>query len=158
MSEKLIPLTPEGYASLHEELDRLKSVDRPKVIKDIAEARAHGDLKENAEYHAAKEHQSFVEGRILELEGQLSRAEIIDFRGQAIDQVRIGAFVSLVDVETEEEKKLRIVGDLEADIQKDRVSLSSPLAKALLGKKTGEVVEFRAPKGTVEYEILDIKY
>lgn len=158
MSEKLIPLTPEGHKSLHEELEDLKSVKRPGVIRAISEARAHGDLKENAEYHAAKESQSFIEGRILELEGQLSRSEIIDFRGQNIDQVRIGAYVSIVDVETEEEKHLRIVGDLEADIQKSRVSLSSPLAKALLGKKNGDLVEFKAPKGTVEYEILEIKY
>jgi transcription elongation factor GreA len=157
-SEETIPLTPEGFVQLTEELRKLKDEERPRVIQDIAEARAHGDLKENAEYAAAKEKQGFVEARILELEGNLTRARVIDFRGQNIDQVRIGAYVTVRDEESGDEKKMRIVGDLEADISKNKVSLSSPIGKALIGKKVDDVVEVQVPKGRIEYAIAEIKY
>ncbi len=158
MSDDTIPITPEGYELLTAELKNLKEVERPQVILDIAEARAHGDLKENAEYHAARERQGFVEARIKELDGSLSRAKVIDFRGQNIDQVRIGAYVTVTDEESGEEKTFRIVGDLEADIENNKLSLSSPIAKALMGKSTDDFVEVKVPKGTVEYVISEIKY
>jgi len=158
MSDDTIPITPEGYEKLTAELKNLKEVERPKVIQDIAEARAHGDLKENAEYHAARDKQGFVEARIKELDGSLSRAKIIDFRGQDIDQVRIGAYVTVIDEESGEEKKFRIVGDLEADIESNKLSLSSPIARALMGKSVDDVVEVKVPKGVVEYLISEVKY
>jgi len=158
MSDDTIPITPEGYETLTAELKNLKEVERPDVIQDIAEARAHGDLKENAEYHAARDRQGFVEARIKELDGSLSRAKVIDFRGQDINQVRIGAYITVIDEETAEEKKFRIVGDLEADIESNKLSLSSPIARALIGKATDDVVEVKVPKGVVEYLISEIKY
>lgn len=158
MSEETIPFTPEGFDELTAELKRLKDTERPKVIEDIAVARSHGDLRENAEYHAAREKQSFIEGRILELEGSLSRAKVIDFRGQDIDQVRIGAYITIVDEESGDKRAYRIVGDLEADITKNKISMSSPIAKALLGKKRQELVEIKVPKGRVEYLITEIRY
>jgi transcription elongation factor GreA len=160
MAEELIPFTKDGYQALQDELHRLKQVDRPKVIQEIAEARSHGDLSENAEYHAARERQGFIEGRIAELEGNLSRANIIDFSGDsaANSQVRFGAFVTVQDEATGDKKTFRVVGDLEADIQKNKISVSSPIARALLGKKIDDMIEVHAPKGSVEYVITEIRY
>jgi transcription elongation factor GreA len=160
MAEELIPFTKDGYQALQDELHRLKHTDRPKVIQDIADARAHGDLSENAEYHAARERQGFVEGRIGELEGNLSRANIIDFSGDeaAKNQVRFGAYVTVQDESTGDNKTYRVVGDLEADIQKNKISVSSPIARALLGKKIDDMIEVHAPKGSVEYVITKIHY
>ena len=160
MAEELIPLTKEGYDALHSELHRLKNDERPKVIQEIAEARSHGDLSENAEYHAAREKQGFVEGRIGELEDKLSRANVLDFSRDptANGQVRFGAFVTVIDENSGEEKTLRLVGDLEADLKFNKISVSSPIAKALLGKKIDEMVEVQAPKGVLEYTIKGIAY
>jgi len=153
------PLTARGAAKLREELDRLKSVDRPQVIEAIAEARAHGDLKENAEYHAAREQQGFIEGRISELEDKLSRAEIIDVSTlQGKGQIVFGATVDLFDLETEEEVTYQIVGDGEADIDQGLISVSSPIARALIGKAEGDVAEVAAPGGQREYEVVGIRY
>ena len=153
-----VPLTQEGWDSLSVELDRLKKVDRPQVIEDIAEARSHGDLKENAEYHAAREKQGMIEARIADLEDKLSRATIIKFEGQNTDTVKFGAFVTVSDENTGDEKTYRIVGDLEADITTNKISLSSPIAKALIGKKVDDLVEVRVPKGNLEYVILEIRF
>lgn len=153
-----IPLTKEGMLRLNEELETLKRFERPKVIQEIADARAHGDLRENAEYHAAREKQGMIEGRIGELEDKLARAKIIDFSGQEPDQVRFGSYVTIEDCETEEKKTYRIVGDLESDIAERKISLSSPIAKALMGRKVDDSVEIQAPKGIREYVILEIKY
>ena len=158
MAAQSIPLTKEGYEQLQIELQRLKSEERPQVIQDIADARAHGDLSENAEYAAAREKQGIVEARIAELEDKLSRATIVDFSTQIADTVRFGAYVKVVEEETGEQKTFRIVGDLEADITKHQISLSSPIAKALLGKKVDDIVEVLAPKGVVEYTVTEIKY
>ncbi|MGY6519587.1 MAG: transcription elongation factor GreA [Lysobacteraceae bacterium] len=153
------PLTLEGAKRLREELDRLKSVERPRIIEAIAEARAHGDLKENAEYHAAREQQGFTEGRIKELESVLSNAELIDIsKLSAGSKVVFGATVTLADVETDEEKTYQIVGDLESDIKQGRVSISSPLARALIGKHEGDTVVMQAPGGEREYELVEVRY
>ncbi|RZA30220.1 MAG: transcription elongation factor GreA [Lysobacteraceae bacterium] len=153
------PLTLKGAQRLREELDLLKSVKRPEVITAIAEARAHGDLKENAEYHAAREQQSFIEGRIKQLEGELSHAEVIDVAQlNAGSRVVFGATVTLADVETDEEKKYQIVGDLEADIKLAMIAISSPLARALIGKNEGDSVVIDAPAGQREYEIVSVAY
>ena len=154
-----IPLTSEGAQRLREELNHLKKVTRPEIIKAIAEARAHGDLKENAEYHAAREQQSFTEGRIQTLESSLSHAQIIDIsKLDAGDRVVFGATVSLADEETGQERVYQIVGDLESDLVKGRVSVSSPIARALIGKELGDVVEVQAPGGVREYEITHVEY
>lgn len=160
MAEELIPFTKEGYESLQAELKKLKSEDRPKVILDIAEARSHGDLSENAEYAAAREKQGFIEGRINDLESQLSRANVLDFSTDptAQDQVRFGATVTVLDENSGEKRVLRVVGDLEADIRQNKISISSPIARALLGKKRDDIVEVQAPKGLIEYTITDIGY
>ena len=153
------PITMQGALRLREELDQLKSVKRPQVIAAIAEARAHGDLKENAEYHAAREQQSFIEGRIKQLEGELSHAEIIDItKLNAGSKVVFGATVELSDVESEEEKRYQIVGDLEADIKLGLIAISSPLARALIGKLEGDAVTIDAPAGQREYEIVSVQY
>jgi len=153
------PLTARGAAKLREELDRLKSVDRPQVIEAIADARAHGDLKENAEYHAAREQQGFIEGRISELEDKLSRAEVIDVSTLAGNaRIVFGATVALFDLETEEEVTYQIVGDGEADIGQGLISVSSPIARALIGKEEGDVAEVNAPGGRREYEVVGIRY
>ncbi len=153
------PLTADGAARLREELSRLKSVDRPQVIEAIAEARAHGDLKENAEYHAAREQQGFIEGRISELEDKLANAEVIDVAGLAgNEKVVFGATVELFDVASEAEMTYQIVGDGEADIDQGRISVSSPIARALIGKTEGDVAEVNAPGGQREYEIVAIRY
>ena len=153
------PLTKAGADRLREELARLKKVDRPKVIAAIAEARAHGDLKENAEYHAAREQQGFIEGRIQLLESTISHAQIIDIeRLSPGDKVVFGATVSLADEETGEEKTYQIVGDVEADIKHHRIAVSSPISRALIGQHVGDVVVVRAPAGDREYEIIDVQY
>ncbi|HYM86784.1 MAG TPA: transcription elongation factor GreA [Pseudoxanthomonas sp.] len=152
-------MTLKGSQRLRDELDQLKSVKRPAVIAAIAEARAHGDLKENAEYHAAREQQSFIEGRIKQLEGELSHAEVIDVAQlNAGSRVVFGATVTLADVETDEEKRYQIVGDLEADIKLSMIAISSPLARALIGKNEGDSVVIDAPAGQREYEIVSVAY
>ena len=153
------PLTLNGAQRLRDELDQLKSVKRPEIINAISEARAHGDLKENAEYHAAREQQSFIEGRIKQLESELSHAEVIDVtRLDAGTRVVFGATVTLADVETDEEKRYQIVGDLEADIKQAKIAISSPLARALIGKHEGDAVTIEAPAGQREYEIISVAY
>ena len=151
-------MTAQGYASLETELKRRTSEDRPKIIQDISEARAHGDLSENAEYHAAKEAQSHNEGRITELEDMLSRAEVIDVKKLSGATVKFGAFVTLVDEDTEQEKKYQIVGDVEADVKAGRISISSPIARALIGKQVGDSVEVTAPGGARAYEITEVRW
>lgn len=153
-----IPMTPEGYARLTAELKRLKSVERPAVIKAIAAAREHGDLSENAEYHAARERQGFIEGRVMELEDKLSRAEVIDINRLSGTKVTFGARVKLVDEETDEETTYRIVGPEEADIQAGLLSIQSPLAQAILGKEAGDSVEVSTPRGLRYFEILNVGY
>ena len=152
------PLTKEGFTALEQELKNLKGVERPNIIAAIAEARSHGDLSENAEYSAAKEKQSFIEGRIQELEAVISRAQVIDPSLNTGDIVRFGAVVLVVDEDTDKESKYQIVGDYEADIEKNKISLSSPLAKALIGKEVGDVAEYTAPGGKKSFEILEVIY
>ncbi len=153
-----VPFTKQGYQALVGELKRLKSEDRPKVIEAIAEARAHGDLKENAEYHAAREKQSFIEGRITILDDSLARGKVIDINENARDMVQFSAWVAVEDIGSGEEKKFRIVGDLEADISKNLISAHSPLGRALLGKKLDDEVLVKVPKGDVTYLITGIDY
>lgn len=153
------PITKAGSERLRGELDRLKSVERPKIIAAIAEARAHGDLKENAEYHAAREQQSFIEGRIGELEAALSTAEVIDVsRLGAGNKVVFGATVALEDEDSGESVTYQIVGDLEADIKQRLIAVSSPIARALIGKSEGDSFEFTAPNGVKHYEITGVRY
>ena len=158
MATETVPFTKEGYQRLKVELDQLKSIERPKIIREIADARSHGDLSENAEYHAAKEKQGFIEARISDLDDKLSRAQVIEFELESGDQVKFGAWVTVTDEESGESKTYRIVGDLEANLERGMISLSSPIARALLGKREGDMVEVRAPKGVVEYTIMDVKY
>lgn len=154
-----VPLTARGAQKLRDELQELKTVARPRVIAAIAEARAHGDLKENAEYHAAKEQQSFIEGRIAEIETKLSNAEVIDVTAlNAHGRVVFGATVDLVSEETGEEATYQIVGDDEADIKQGMISISSPIARALIGKEEGDVAAVQAPGGIKEYEIVAVRY
>ena len=153
------PITSKGAIRLRAELEELKSVKRPKVIAEIAEARAHGDLKENAEYHAARDQQSFIEGRIKHLEGELSHAQVIDIATlTAGDRVVFGATVQLADCDTDEERTYQIVGDLEADIKQGLIAISSPVARALIGKHEGDTATIEAPAGTREYEIISVRY
>lgn len=151
-------MTQAGFTRLEKELKNLKTVERPAVIEAISEARAHGDLKENAEYHAAKEKQSFIEGRLAELEAVISRAEIIDVAAMKGDVVKFGATVKLVDEETDEEITYQLVGDYEADIKRNLISISAPIGRALIGKKQGTSVEVITPKGTKAYEILEVNF
>lgn len=151
-------MTAEGLARLEDELRQLKSEERPSIIRAIAEARAHGDLSENAEYHAARERQSFIEGRIAELEAVIPSVEVIDTSRFSGDQVRFGATVTIIDEESEEEKTYRIVGAYEADMKQGSISLSSPLARALLGKKVGDSVEVPAPGGARSVEITAVAF
>jgi transcription elongation factor GreA len=154
-----VPLTVKGAEQLKAELQRLKTVDRPRIIQAIAEARAHGDLSENAEYHAAKEQQSFAEGRIAEVESKLSNAQIIDpATVNANGRVVFSATVDLLDEDTQQEVTYQIVGDDEADIVQGKISIGSPIARALIGKEIGDSVEVRVPDGVRRYEILDIRY
>lgn len=154
-----VPMTAAGEAMLREELNHLKTVERPSIIAAIAEARAHGDLKENAEYHAAREQQGFAEGRIQEIEGKLAEARVIDVTQiPKTGKVIFGVTVKLVNVETEEELTWRIVGDDEADVKQRKISISSPVARALIGKEEGDVAVVRTPAGEVEYEIEDVQH
>ena len=151
------PMTRQGYDALNAELKDLKSVQRPGVIRAIAEAREHGDLSENAEYHAARERQSFIEGRIKELEGMISRAEVID-PARLSGAIKFGATVKLIDEDTEEEKTYQIVGEAEADISNGKLNIRSPLARALIGKDVGDSVEVMTPGGGKAYEVVDVNY
>ncbi|HEY4127899.1 MAG TPA: transcription elongation factor GreA [Gammaproteobacteria bacterium] len=154
-----VPLTVRGAERLREELKRLKGTDRPKVIQAIAEARAHGDLKENAEYHAAREQQGFIEGRIQDIEGKLSNAEIIDVtQMNANGKVIFGATVLLSDEDSGKEITYQIVGEDEADIKASRISINSPIARGLIGKEQGDVVTIRTPAGEKQFEIVEVKY
>lgn len=153
-----IPMTAEGYKSLEDEIKFLKSVERPRIIKAIAEAREHGDLSENAEYHAAKEQQGLNESRVLELEDKISRAEVIDVSKLSGSTVKFGATVTLIDEDTEDEVKYQIVGEIEADVKKGKVSITSPIARALIGKSVGDSVEVNTPGGGKSYEILKIAF
>jgi transcription elongation factor GreA len=157
MMEK-VPMTVAGHTALEEELRRRQQIERPRIIQAISEARAHGDLSENAEYHAAKESQSHNEGRIAELEDKLSRAEIIDVSKLSGSTVKFGATVTVFDEETEEEKRYQIVGETEADVKDGRISVASPIARALIGKKAGDTVEVKTPKGGKSYEILTVAF
>lgn len=153
------PITLKGSLRLREELEHLKSVKRPRVIAAIAEAREHGDLKENAEYHAAREEQGFIEGRIQQLEGELSNAEVIDVAKLNVgNKVVFGATVVVADVDTDEEKRYQIVGDLEADIKLGLIAISSPVARAMIGKLEGDSIVIDAPAGQREYEIISVQY
>lgn len=154
-----MPMTTRGAQRLREELEHLKSVKRPEIIAAIAEARAHGDLKENAEYHAAREQQGFIEGRIQELEGALSNAQLIDVAAlNAGSRIVFGATVDLADEETGEEVTYQIVGELEADIKAGLISITAPIARALIGRNEGDVVEINAPNGTRSYEVVAVRY
>ena len=153
-----IPMTAVGYQRLEKELKNLKSVERPAVIEAISEARAHGDLKENAEYHAAKEKQSFIEGRIMELEYVVSRAEVIDVAAMGGEHIKFGATVTVVDEESEEELIYQLVSDAEADIKRGLISISAPIGRALIGKKKGTSVEVVTPKGARFYEVLEVEF
>ena len=153
-----IPMTAGGYKALEDEVNNLKTVERPATIRMIEEARAHGDLSENAEYHAAKERQAFIEGRVMELEDKIGRADIIDVSKLSGTTVKFGATVTLVDEDTDAEMKFQIVGDLESDAKQGRISISSPIARALIGKTKGDTVEVSAPGGARSYEILKVQF
>ena len=153
-----IPMTADGFQRLEEELRHLKMNERPAVIRQIAEAREHGDLSENAEYHAARERQSFIEGRVAELEDKISRAEIIDVSKLSGKQVKFGATITVVDEDTEEKNSYQIVGPDEADIREKRLSITSPLARAVIGKKVGDTVEVTTPNGSKSYEIVKVAF
>ncbi|BBF81577.1 MULTISPECIES: transcription elongation factor GreA [Asticcacaulis] len=153
-----VPMTVAGYQSLDDELKRLKSVERPAVIAAIAEARSHGDLSENAEYHAAKERQGWIEGQIAEIEDKISRAQVIDVSKLSGNQIKFGATVTVVDEDTEEEGRYQVVGEHEADVKAGRISLSSPLSRAMIGKEVGDVVEVNTPAGVKAYEILKVEW
>lgn len=158
MATETVPFTKEGYLRLKAELDHLKSIERPKIIREIADARAHGDLSENAEYHAAKEKQGFIEARIADLDDKISRAVVIESPEGEETRVRFGAWVRVQDEESGDAKRYRIVGELEANLQHGLISMSSPIGKALMGKKEGDLVEVHVPKGTVEYSIIEVRY
>ena len=153
-----VPMTIEGFKTLESELQRLKSEERPRIIQQIAEARAHGDLSENAEYHAAKEAQGLNEARVAELEDQLGRADVIDTSKLSGTTVKFGATVTLADEDTDEKVKYKIVGDYEANVREGKISISSPIARALIGKAKGEAAEVSTPKGPRSYEILKIEW
>ncbi len=157
MSDK-VPMTAQGYSSLEEELRYLKTTARPEVIRAIAEAREHGDLSENAEYHAARERQSFIEGRVAELEDKIARAEVIDVTTLDGDTVKFGATVTLVDEDTDAETAYQLVGEMEADVKNGRLAITAPLARALIGKEVGDSVEVMTPAGSKAYEILKVQY
>jgi transcription elongation factor GreA len=153
-----VPMTAPGFASLREELRWRQQEERPRIIEAISEARSHGDLSENAEYHAAKESQSLNEGRVAELEDLIARAEVIDVSKLSGDKVKFGATVQVVDEDTEEKKTYQIVGDMEADVKSGRISISSPIARALIGKEVGDTIEVNAPGGARGYEIVDLRF
>jgi len=153
-----VPMTAEGYHALDEELKRLKTVERPAVIAAIGEARLHGDLSENAEYHAAKDRQGWIEGQIAEIEDKMARAQVIDVSKLSGTQVKFGATVSVIDEDTEEKARYQIVGEHEADVKQGRISLSSPLSRAMIGKEVGDVVEVNTPGGVKAYEITKVEW
>ena len=152
------PMTPEGHAKLKEELGRLKSEERPRIIRAIGTAREHGDLSENAEYHAAKDRQGMIEARISELESKIGLAEVIDISNLSGDHIQFGAKVTVVDEKTDEKSTYQIVGADEAEVNEGRLSISSPLARALIGKTSGDAIEINTPNGARNYEILNVKY
>jgi transcription elongation factor GreA len=153
-----VPMTVAGYKVLDEELKRLKSIERPAVIAAISEARSHGDLSENAEYHAAKERQGWIEGQIADIEDKISRAQVIDVSKLSGNQIKFGATVTVVDEDTEEEGRYQVVGDHEADVKSGKISLSSPLSRAMIGKEVGDVVEVVTPGGVKAYEIAKVEW
>jgi transcription elongation factor GreA len=153
-----VPMTAGGFQALDEELKRLKTQERPSVISAIAEARSHGDLSENAEYHAAKERQGWIEGRIAEIEDRIARAQVIDVSKLSGGQVKFGATVSVIDEDTEEKARYQIVGEHEADVRSGKVSVASPIARAMIGKEIGDVVEVNTPGGVKAYEITKIEW
>ncbi len=155
---KKVPMTAEGHTALDEELKRLKTVERPAVISAIAEARLHGDLAENSEYHAAKDRQGWIEGQIAEIEDKMARAQVIEVGKLSGHQVMFGATVSLVHEDTEEEARYQIVGEHEADVKSGKVSITSPIARAIIGKKAGDVVEVNTPGGVKAYEITKVEW
>jgi len=157
MSER-IPITPAGLKKIKDELKQLQSVERPKISQEIEVARAHGDISENAEFHAAKEKQSHIEGRIMDLNGYLSRVEVIDPKTLKGDQVVFGATVVLVDQDSEKEVTYRIVGELEADLKRRWISVKSPIARGLIGKRVGDVATVQSPAGPHEYEIIEVRF
>lgn len=158
MTMERVPMTIEGYRSLEEELQRLKSEVRPRIIQAIAEARSHGDLSENAEYHAAKEQQGLNEARVADIEDRISRADVIDTSKLSGNTIKFGATVTLVDEDTDEKVKYKIVGDFEASVKDGKISISSPIARALIGKAKGEAAEVTTPKGARSYEVLKIEW
>ena len=153
-----VPMTVAGYQVLDDELKRLKSVERPSVIAAISEARAHGDLSENAEYHAAKERQGWIEGQIAEIEDKISRAQVIDVSKLSGNKIKFGATVTVIDEDTEEEGRYQVVGDHEADVKSGKISLASPRSRAMSGKGVGDVVEVQTPGGVKAYEILKVEW
>ena len=153
-----VPMSADGLARLEEELKHLKSVARPEVIRAIADAREHGDLSENAEYHAARERQSFIEGRVAELEDKIARAKVIDVSKLSGDTVKFGATVTIVDEDSEEELTYRLVGEMESDVKQGLLAVTSPLARALIGKQVGDFVEVTTPKGAKEFEVLKVQF
>jgi len=157
MSNK-VPMTANGYAKLEEELNYLKSTARPDVIQAIAEAREHGDLSENAEYHAARDRQSFIEGRVAEIEDMMARAEVIDVSKLSGDTVKFGATVTLADEDTDAETTYQIVGEVEAEVKEGKIAVTSPIARGIIGKQVGDSVEVETPKGSKYFEIVDVKY
>jgi transcription elongation factor GreA len=153
-----VPMTAEGYQTLDDELRRLKTVERPAVIAAIAEARAHGDLSENAEYHAAKERQGWIEGQLADIEDKMARAQVIDVSKLSGSQVKFGATVTVLDEDTEDEARYQIVGEHEADVRSGKISIASPIARAMIGKEKGDVVEVSTPGGVKAYEILKVDW
>ena len=153
-----VPMTVGGYRKLEDEMKHLKTVERPATIQAIAEARAHGDLSENAEYHAAKERQGFIEGRLMEIDDLISRAQVIDTTKMSGKQIKFGATVTVIDDDTNEKATYQIVGDFEADVKSGRVSVSSPIARAMIGKEVGDTIEVNTPGGGKSYEIVKIKW
>jgi transcription elongation factor GreA len=153
-----VPMTAEGYQALDEDLRRLKTLERPAVIAAIAEARAHGDLSENAEYHAAKERQGWIEGQIAEIEDKMARAQVIDVKKLSGSQVKFGATVTVIDEDTEEAARYQIVGEHEANVKNGRISITSPIARAIIGKESGDVVEVPTPGGAKSYEITKVEW
>lgn len=157
MTEK-VPMTPEGFTALKAEMDQLRKVERPKIVQEIEDARAHGDLKENAEYHAAKDKQGFVEARIRDVEAKIALAEVIDVTQMSGDRVIFGATVTILNLDTDEEVTYKIVGDDESDLKDGKISFASPIAKALIGKSEGDEVIIKAPGGDRSVEILEVEY
>ena len=158
MAMEKVPMTIEGHKKLEEELHRIRSIERPRIIQAISEARAHGDLSENAEYHAAKEAQGLNEARVAELEDMLSRADVIDVSKLSGSTVKFGALVTLIDEDTEEKVKYRIVGEIESDVKQGKISIASPIARALIGKAKGDTVDVTTPRGSRSYEVVKVEW